>query len=174
MKIKRVTMSKVIYVCVLFFSSIIYASEQPLTEEKYNNIIKLIEMTGSIDLGLQMSQTMTSQLVVIVSKNNPDIPKEKFEIIERTVNSVVEEQLRGKNGFFKMMTPIYHKYYTNQEIEELIAFYETSLGKKSIKIMPNIVQESFSIGQAWGKRVAPIAIKEVKKQFEKEGFTLLL
>ena len=36
-----------------------------------------------------MSQTMTSQLVVIVSKNNPDIPKEKFEIIERTVNSVV-------------------------------------------------------------------------------------
>lgn len=40
--------------------------------------------------------------------------------------------------------------------------------------MPNIVQESFSIGQAWGKRVAPIAIKEVKKKFEKEGFTLLL
>lgn len=102
-------MRKVICVCVLFFSSIIYAGEQPLTEEKYNNIIKLMEMTGSIDLGLQMSQTMTSQLVVIVSKNNPDIPKEKFEIIERTVNSVVEEQLRGKNGFFKMMTPIHHQ-----------------------------------------------------------------
>ncbi|MEZ9412324.1 MULTISPECIES: hypothetical protein [Vibrio] len=76
-------MRKVNCVCVLFFSSIIYAGEQPLTEEKYNNIIKLMEMTGSIDLGLQMSQTMTSQLVVIVSKNNPDIPKEKFEIIEK-------------------------------------------------------------------------------------------
>ena len=39
-------MIKVICVCVLFFSSIIYAGEQPLTEEKYNNIIKLMEMTG--------------------------------------------------------------------------------------------------------------------------------
>ena len=163
------------YLCgilALFFSSHLFSAESVVTEEKRNNIIKLMEMTKALDMGLQMSQTMTSQLTNVLSKTNPEIPKEKYVLLQEVVDSVIEEQVRGEGGFIEKLIPVYHRYYTNEDLEGLIAFYQTSLGKKTIDVMPNLMQDSVTAGQLWGQQLGPLVINKLKVEFEKEGYTL--
>lgn len=43
------------------------------------------------------------------------------------------------------MATIYDKYYTDKEIKELIAFYKSPVGKKTIDLTPEIMQESMKL-----------------------------
>lgn len=47
---------------------------------------------------------------------------------------------------------IYSKYFTEKELEDLVAFYSTPTGKKSIEMMGNLVREGMEAG---GRELAP-------------------
>jgi hypothetical protein len=61
-----------------------------------------------------------------------------------------------------LVTPIYDKYYTEADIDQLITFYNSPIGKKSVELMPVIMQESMSVGQEWGKKIAEKIAKKLK------------
>jgi len=44
------------------------------------------------------------------------------------------------------MAKIYAKYYTAQDLEELVKFYKTDLGKKTLETLPKISSEGRSLG----------------------------
>ena len=52
-----------------------------------------------------------------------------------------------------MIIPIYDKHYTESDIDQLIAFYNSSIGKKMIATMPQVMQESVIVGQNWAKQI---------------------
>lgn len=45
------------------------------------------------------------------------------------------------------MVPLYARYYTVQEVEQLTAFYQTPLGRKMLATMPQLSAESMAISQ---------------------------
>jgi hypothetical protein len=51
------------------------------------------------------------------------------------------------------MVPIYAKYYTQQDMDDLIAFYDTPLGKKLSTVQPQITLESMSVAQQWAAEI---------------------
>ena len=53
----------------------------------------------------------------------------------------------------EMLVPIYNKHMTQSDLEELIVFYKTPLGKKFTKTYPLILQESMQIGESWGMKI---------------------
>lgn len=71
------------------------------------------------------------------------------------------------NSLIEQTATLFEKFYTEEEIKELLLFYKSPLGKKMISNMPLIVQESQAIGQKWGFEIA----KKIIDQLEKEGFT---
>ncbi|TZF94378.1 DUF2059 domain-containing protein [Chryseobacterium panacisoli] len=58
---------------------------------------------------------------------------------------------------FALYIPVYKKYFTDSEVDELIKFYKTPAGQKMIENMPNLMNDSMKIGsdyaQALDKRV---------------------
>ncbi|WP_244142171.1 DUF2059 domain-containing protein [aff. Roholtiella sp. LEGE 12411] len=64
------------------------------------------------------------------------------------------------------LIPVYAKYFTNEDIKQMIAFYETPLGKKTISVLPQISQESAEIGQKYGIAAAKRALQKL----EEEGY----
>jgi hypothetical protein len=121
--------------------------------EEIKNIQKLLEITGSKNL----FQQVTSQMVNNIKPNFPQVPQKLWDSFQQELNydEVVAE-----------MIPIYQKYFTNKEITEMIAFYETPLGKKTISVMPKLMQDSVQIGQTYGQKVA----ERVLKKLESEGY----
>ncbi|WP_426480832.1 DUF2059 domain-containing protein [Chryseobacterium sp. R2ACT005] len=58
---------------------------------------------------------------------------------------------------FALYIPVYKKYFTDSDVDELIKFYKTPAGQKMIENMPNLMNDSMKIGsdyaQALDKRV---------------------
>jgi uncharacterized protein len=52
-----------------------------------------------------------------------------------------------------MLVPVYEKYVTLQDLDDIIAFYKTPAGNKYAKNTPLIMQESMQIGQKWGLKL---------------------
>lgn len=139
-----------------------------LTAAKRNDILKLIEITGSRNMGIQFADNINHRLAQMLKSTNPDMPKRAYEILREETTRLIKSRI---DDFINMIVFIYSKYYSDKEIRELIAFYETRLGKKTIEVMPDIMKESMAAGQAWGKSLAPDLVANLEKRIKKEGLS---
>jgi len=107
------------------------------------NALKLVRLTNDNDAILQMFEFgLKMQMTQIEAEaGGDDFPSEEF--IKRI------RQYINMDSLFYQMTPIYSRYFTREEIAGLIAFFETSLGRKFVKNTSQIAQESFAANQAW-------------------------
>lgn len=56
---------------------------------------------------------------------------------------------------------VYDKYLTIEDIQGLIQFYSTPLGKKTLTILPKVTIEVQSEGMKWGQNLGQKAMREV-------------
>ena len=126
------------------------------SKTKTDNIQTLLELTGSGKMGMQAMETM----LVSFKQTYPQVPENFWKDFMKEVNV---------DALNKMLIPIYDKYYTELEIKQLIAFYQTPLGNKVITTMPQIMQESMQAGQAWRTAIAEKVFNNLKaKGYVKE------
>jgi hypothetical protein len=61
----------------------------------------------------------------------------------------------------EMIIPLYDKYLSDKEIKELVQFYQTPLGQKTIQVMPKLLAESQDVGRKWGENLGRESMIEV-------------
>lgn len=69
--------------------------------------------------------------------------------------------------FADLYAPIYSNYYTDSEIDDLIKFYNTPVGKKMMEVTPLILKESSEAGEKMGKETSA---RLIKKMDEEKGY----
>ncbi|MBW4565743.1 MAG: DUF2059 domain-containing protein [Mojavia pulchra JT2-VF2] len=122
-------------------------------QEKINNIRKLLDITGASNL----SRQIISQMVSAMKTEYPQVPAKFWDTFQAELKP--EEMV---NEF----VPLYNKYFTHDEIKQIIAFYQTPLGQKTLTVLPQLSRESATIGLRYGKDAAARAIKKL----EAEGY----
>jgi hypothetical protein len=123
--------------------------------EKEKKIRRVLEVTGAQRMMLQVA----GQMIASFKKAHPDVPEEFW--------SRFEEKF-GSAELIDQLVPIYDKYYSKEDLDGLLAFYESPVGQKVLKTMPQVMQESMQIGQAWGQRKAVEVIKEIGEYQSKQ------
>lgn len=118
---------------------------------KEAKIKELIEVTGVSKMAVQGAQ----QFVNTYKENYKDIPDEFWNGFLKEVST--EE-------FSKLYIPIYSKYYTESDLDELIKFYKTPIGQKTISNLPLIMNESMEVGREWGQNLAKKLIDKINEQ----------
>lgn len=131
--------------CVLSFSA--NAQSTP----KSQKINQLLEITGSGKIGIQVMNQMINNFKKSYSK----VSEQFWEDLKKEIKA---EDLE------KIIIPIYDKYYTETDIDQLIAFYNSPIGKKMIATMPQVMQESMAAGQIWGKQISEKVIAKLKEK----------
>jgi hypothetical protein len=129
-------------------STPVYAAD---TEDEA--ILELIRLTGGDELGKQMAAVLLQQLKPAF----PQVPEQLWTEFARELTS-------GELTTF--IIPIYKKHFSLEELNGLIAFYATPLGKKVISEMPAIMQESMAVGSEWGRGKAA----EILQRLHEKGF----
>lgn len=147
------------------------AAAEELDSVKREDIRHLLEMTGALELGARMSDAVVAQMTHDLRTGRPDIPPELFSVIREEVDGLVDEHLPL---FADMMVPLYHRHFTHAEIRELIHFYESGLGQKTIRVMPDLMQESLVIGQRWGQGLGPEIQRRIRERFRAEGIDVAI
>ena len=124
-----------------------------ISKSKMGAIKRLLEATGGTKMGAAILDN------IVTTYRSAGVP-----LGAAMWDEAVKEANVG--ALIDAMIPLYHKYYTEQEIEALITFYQSPIGKKTIAVMPMLMQESMLIGQQWG---AAIWERVQKKMKEKQG-----
>lgn len=119
--------------------------------ERDKAIRQLLELTGVGKIAKQVMQ----QMVASMRQTQSGIPDEFWTSF---LNKAKPEEL------IELIVPIYAKYYTKEDIEGLIAFYQTPLGQKMLTNLPAIVQEGNTVGEKWGRAKAEEVIRELDKR----------
>lgn len=136
---------KYIFILALSFCSIC-TTAQTAKEAK---IKKLMEITGSGNLGKQV----ITNIITSYKETYPNVNPKYWEEVVKEADA---------DEFVRLLTPIYAKYYTEEDLDGLIKFYETPLGKKVIATLPGISAESMAVGQKWGEELAQKIFKKLE------------
>ena len=144
------------------------AAEQ-LSAEKKADIEHLLEMTGAASMGKQMAVLTVAQLTQMLRRTHPEIPQKALDVLPAEIGAVFDEHM---DSFKATVIPIYDKYFTGEEIKEMIRFYSTDLGKKTIKVMPSLLGESMQAGRKWGESLGPEIARRVRARLKQEGIEI--
>ncbi len=140
-----------------------------ISPEKKADIVNLLEITGALDIAEQMSVAVNSQMTANLKQSHPDIPPEMFDVMESEINSVINERIPD---FIDLIIPIYDQNFEHADITALIEFYRSDIGKKTIQLLPTLMQEGMRIGQEWGMSIAPEIQRRLFERFKENGIDL--
>lgn len=138
---------------------------------KAQMIRQLMDMTGAHNMSLQFAKVMNQQVAQVLKATQPDVPERALEVVENEINRMMEQEAPA---LLNRLAPIYDRQFSETELQQLIAFYQTDLGKKTITVMPTIMRESLAAGQAWGQEMAPKLMTRLEARFKQEKIELSL
>lgn len=92
--------------------------------------------------------------------------KEQSPIVEASVWEEFEKEFSNTSidKLVEMLAPVYQKYMTQVDLEEMIIFYQARVGKKYAKNLSMIMQESMEIGQQWGMKIGQEIAYKLKEK----------
>ena len=117
-------------------------------------IHELLTMSKAVDLALLGMETS----IPAQRASNPAIPAVFWDRFMT--------QVKSRRGELEdLMTAVYDRHFSTDELRQLVAFYKTPIGQKLLQLQPTILQESMIAGQQWGQRIG----MEVGQQLAAEG-----
>jgi len=143
-------MKKLIFVFVIALGTSAFGI---YSQTKNDDIIRLLKVSGTEKMMDQMLDILIPQFKQLV----PGIPDAFWVKFKEKMNI---------NEFILAYVPVYNKFYTQDEIKQLIKFYESPIGKKLVEVTPLLTQESMAIGQKWGEKLG----QDIVNELIKDGF----
>ena len=125
------------------------------TDNEYSDTLKrMFEVSGSEESYRAVIKQMFTMY------------KQQYSNVDAVVwNDLEKEFLKTSlNELTQMLIPVYSKYMTQEDLKELIKFYETPVGNKFAKNTPLIMQESMQIGQQWGMKIGEDFANKMKEK----------
>ena len=71
--------------------------------------------------------------------------------------------------FGGLIAEVWARYFTAEELDQLIAFYRTDVGQKLIALQPKLMQVGMQLGEAWGEKVAREVLRKFAPQLRNQG-----
>ena len=126
-------------------------SDETATVSKSDDIQKLMELMDAKAMGLQVMQTMMDSFNAVGSPVADGFLKDFMS--EVNFDELVE-----------LTIPIYEKHFTHDDIKQMIAFYQSPIGKKLLKKQPAILKESMAVGIAWAQKITEKLIEKMRDE----------
>jgi hypothetical protein len=137
-------------------------SSAPLDPAKVAAIRQLLDVTGSGKMGEEVIDLMMQQIKQGMSGAIPQTDRlQKFmETFAKDFQGrITAQQINDA------IIPIYAEHLSLEDIQSLIAFYQTPAGQHVIKALPQIIQESQSAGGAMGQKAALDTLRQMSVDY---------
>ncbi|MGB7785624.1 MAG: DUF2059 domain-containing protein [Salinimicrobium sp.] len=131
-------MKKLLFAFFLMFIGYQSQAQENLSFEQ--KATQLIKMTSG-----QQFDIMLDPVVKMVPEKN----REAFK----------KEMMASLDDIYLRFAEVYMENFTEAEIDKILAFYNTPVGKKMVAITPELTKKGMEIGQQWGQELQPIMMK---------------
>jgi len=137
--------------------------------EKHANIGALLKDTGALANMNRVIDLLVPQVIGSLRKTNEKIPNaawDEFAVI------CVEEMKRALPQLEEPIIAIYDANFSDDEIKQLVAFYQSPVGRKIVIQQPQLTQQSLTLGQSWGEQAAARAVERIRAAARQKGYEL--
>lgn len=151
-----------IFLISFFFTCFNLSDSNCQTSDKFSSIDEDIRVLFEVNGSKTAYVSMIDNMVNILGKDKQEEPEWKaYSAIfrETSVDELIE-----------MLIPIYKNNFTQQDIKDLIGFYQSPIGLKLASKSTMMTQESMNIGLKWGQEVH----NRLKTQIKNKGYKLRL
>ena len=128
------------------------------TDKEYSQTLKkFFEISGNnatANVGLE-------QMIEIFKPQFPNIDAKEWDKI---YNDVIKESM---NEYIEISIPIYQKYLSKSDLEEMIKFYQTPIGQKFSQSNTLITKDLMSVSQKWGMDLSKKMFETIQKANKK-------
>jgi hypothetical protein len=138
-----------VWVLLLFGGAPALMAQNTPAATKEQNIRKLLVLTDARGI-FKRSIEMQIDMVKATSR---DVPARFWDEVLKEVDP---------DKFVELIIPVYDKHFSNEELESLIIFYQTPLGKKLLAELPQVMTESAAVGEKYGQEVANRVVKRMQ------------
>jgi uncharacterized protein len=122
------------------------------------------------------ANSMTDPLVrgVIESVKNSLVPTNPNLMRElNDVATALHKELDGRSSeVLEQMAQAYAARFTEQDLKDLLVFYKTPLGQKSIKEEPIALEDGLKRAQRWADAFADTVMSRMRSEMQKKGHQL--
>ena len=105
----------------------------------------------------ELEGKLIGQILDSYKKAYPKVPEKVWE--------QASEKMDPKE-IVTLVAELYGKYFTEEDIDEMLKFYRSPVGQKTITVLPSLMAEAMAIGKEWGER----KVEELREDLRKKGF----
>lgn len=150
----------------------LFAHADELTSSKKADILKLMEITGNDNIPAQIAGAITQNMANGLKQARPEIPQRFYINLDKDLTAFFKEKVNAPGSLMEKTVANYNKYFTQSELKEILAFYQSPTGKKSITNLSLIVNEGMMEARKLTQSLAPDIEQRIKAAFKKEGIAL--
>lgn len=121
------------------------------SQNKQEKIKELLVMSGQANIGVQLVNQLLSQFKSVY----PKIPEKVWGDFVKEINT---------DDLINKIIPVYDKYYTENDIDEMIKFYKSPVGIKMTSNLQNIFLDGQEAGRKWGREIAEKVLKKLEDE----------
>lgn len=146
------------------------ADARPETQGKDQAAKAVLELLGHLEIdtmGDELFALMIQQIMPMMRRKMPNLPDDAYvKLHEEMVTAWRTDtaQLLTAN------VQIYAEKLTPEEVAEMNAFYATTAGRKMLKVLPGLMQQSYFMGQQWVERLRREAEQAWMERMKREGY----
>ena len=115
------------------------AQKQPVDPATAQAVRRLLELTGAARMAVQTMEAM----VPAQRQAMPQVPAAFWD-------AFMAHARRDISQLVDSLVPVYAAHFTVAQLQELVRFYESPIGRRLAEVQPLIAQESMQVGQRWG------------------------
>ena len=138
---------------------------QPATNDALSAARELIAVMRATDQLKQMLPTIMQALKPAIAQGRPQVE----EALDALMPVLLDGMSSRVGEFTDQMASVYAHNFTPDEMRQMVVFYRGPVGQKFLEKMPIVMQESMSLGQAFGQKVAGELQSRMIEELQKKG-----
>ena len=96
---------------------------------------------------------LTEQAVQAIETQLPAQRAANPRVPEQFWNRFLEQARARRGELEEGYVKLYDRNFTTAELRQLLAFYDSPIGKRFLEVQPVLMREGIALGQEWGSRI---------------------
>jgi len=159
----------ILLLAMTWLTSIAIAETVPTTEAgKVREAELLVRLSLTDRVMTNVQDNYTNQLGAVLTAQ--EVPAEDAaRLIDEEMQALADSE---HQRLLDALVPIYRRYYTADEIHQLLSFYQTDVARKSIRVSGMIAAEGQQFVRLWNENFEQELLERVKARLREAGHTI--
>jgi uncharacterized protein len=150
------------------FGAVAPAISQEISPEQLALARKYVDLTNKAQMYEAIGVMTASQASDLLISQNPELAT----VINETIGKVLEARKGKSDDLYNQIARIYAVTYTPEELQQIVAFYETPTGQKLASNAMSLNQDIGKIMQVYTHNFGTEFVREVKAKLKEAGYNV--